>query len=360
MNLKLAASLLLPMKGQVFTIAKLHYINGVVYEVGKRGTTDLQALADLSAHTTKSGKVKHPLVRVRTLARFAEGLGLIEIIDKSQVRITALGKQYAEARSDERWQLSKGQQEILGRYIISDYYRTETIYSIATLFELYKKGYTGDELSLRFAIEIGKDDAWKSEVTFHGFTQFGLNYISELGLLEIDDKDLLIEDAEKDRRYQNDINVVRPIEVPPGKIPRPNPKRLGSSEKYTTNPRRAKNALEKADFKCELNPDHHTFINKKSGNPYMEAHHLIPMSKQGIFEFDIDVPENILCLCPTCHRKMHHSQDTDKKEILAKSFKDRKSDMEVRGIVLDINMLLGMYSIESSKDEGNLIIVNPS
>ena len=62
------------MKGQVFTVAKLHYINGVVYEVAKRGTTDIQTLADLSKHTTKSGNVKHPKVRVRTLARLAEGV----------------------------------------------------------------------------------------------------------------------------------------------------------------------------------------------------------------------------------------------------------------------------------------------
>ena len=75
--------------------------------------------------------------------------------------------------------------------------------------------------------------------------------------------------------------------MPIGKIARPNPKKIGSSEKYTTNPRRAKNALVKANFKCELNPAHQTFINKKTGNPYMEAHHLIPMSKQGLFEFDM-------------------------------------------------------------------------
>ena len=71
------------MKGQVFTVAKLHYVNGVVYEVAKKGTTDLQTLADLSAQTTKSGKAKHPLVRVRTLARLAEGIGLIEIFEKN-------------------------------------------------------------------------------------------------------------------------------------------------------------------------------------------------------------------------------------------------------------------------------------
>ncbi|HKJ34141.1 MAG TPA: HNH endonuclease signature motif containing protein, partial [Balneolales bacterium] len=95
-------------------------------------------------------------------------------------------------------------------------------------------------------------------------------------------------------------------------------------EKYSTNPRRARNALEKAKFKCELNPNHVTFTNKISKKQYMEAHHLIPMSKQGSLEFDIDVPENILCLCPTCHRKMHLAQDDDKKELLTEAFKNRK------------------------------------
>lgn len=69
------------MKGQVFTVAKLHYINDVVYEVAKRDNTDIQTLADLSQHTTKSGKAKHPMVRVRTLARLAEGVGLVEIFN---------------------------------------------------------------------------------------------------------------------------------------------------------------------------------------------------------------------------------------------------------------------------------------
>ena len=51
------------MKGQVFTVAKLHYVNGVVYEVAGQGTTDFRTLATLSAQTTKSGKVKNPLIR---------------------------------------------------------------------------------------------------------------------------------------------------------------------------------------------------------------------------------------------------------------------------------------------------------
>ena len=72
------------------------------------------------------------------------------------------------------------------------------------------------------------------------------------------------------------------------------------------------------------------------------------MSKQGSFEFDIDVPENILCLCPTCHRKIHLAQDEDKKELLNEAFKNRKSVLRERGIVVDTNMLFSMYSINKN------------
>lgn len=333
------------MKGQVFTVAKLHYINGVVYEIAKRGKTDMQTLADLSSQTTKSGKVKHPMVRVRTLVRLAEGVGLVEIFNKNKIKITDLGKQYAQNKSNEQWSISNEQQKLLGRYIISDNYRTETIYSIATLFDLCKKGYVGDDLSHKFAAEIGKLDAWKSEVTFRGFTKFGLSYISELGLHEIDEKDLLIEDISKDQRYQDDLNVVEPIILPSGEISRPNPKKYGGTEKYSTNPRRAKCSLLNANFKCEIDPSHKTFVNKKSGKQYMEAHHLIPMSKQGFFEVDIDVPENILCICPTCHRKMHLAEDKDRKESLLKAFELRKSLLPGRGVNINEKTLLEMYSL---------------
>ena len=43
--------------------------------------------------------------------------------------------------------------------------------------------------------------------------------------------------------------------IPPGKIPRPKSKNFRGTEKYSTNPGRAKITLEEAKFKCELNPD---------------------------------------------------------------------------------------------------------
>ena len=89
------------MKGQVFTIAKLHYVNGVVYFIARANSTSLDALAENAIETTKSGTAKHPKTRVRTLVRFAEGLGLVTRPSKEIVQITGLGRNYYEAREEE-------------------------------------------------------------------------------------------------------------------------------------------------------------------------------------------------------------------------------------------------------------------
>ena len=332
-------------EGQVFTVGKIHYINGVVYLAAQKGTTDLQTLADNYTETTKSGDVKHPLVRVRTLARLAEGIGLLTISKDRSVEITTLGKKYYSARVNNKWSLSKSQQQLLCNHILSDYNRTKTIYSITTLFQLCRSGYVGTELAHQFALEIGKDKAWKSDVTYEGFTKFGLSYIKELGLLEIDDRDLILEDISNERRYQESVHEVKPIQIPEGKLPRPKPREYGNRKGYISNPRISRNALEVADFRCELNQSHTTFINKKSKKQYMEAHHLIPMSKQDAFECDIDVPQNILSLCPNCHKKIHLSEDIAKRDILKKAYDMKRHQLPERGIDIDSKTLFEIYNI---------------
>lgn len=172
------------MKGQVFTVAKLHYINGVVYFTARKGTTDLDTLAEHSRETTKSGSAKHPKVRVRILVRFAEGVGLVERKDKTNVRVTDLGKSYYKARSEDVWSISTEQQEILRDHILSDSSRTQTIHAISSLLKLVENGHEGKDLSRRYAKAIEKERAWRSEVTYEGFTNFGVNYLEELGFLE--------------------------------------------------------------------------------------------------------------------------------------------------------------------------------
>ncbi|MCK9482314.1 MAG: HNH endonuclease, partial [Bacteroidia bacterium] len=57
------------------------------------------------------------------------------------------------------------------------------------------------------------------------------------------------------------------------------------------------------------------FTSKSSGNSFVEAHHLIPMSEQTNYEKSLDVEANIVALCPNCHRKVHLATDEEAQEI---------------------------------------------
>ncbi len=52
--------------------------------------------------------------------------------------------------------------------------------------------------------------------------------------------------------------------------------------------------LSSARFRCEVDPDHTTFITEASGDPYLEGHHLIPLSRQDRFPHSLDVYANLI------------------------------------------------------------------
>lgn len=75
-----------------------------------------------------------------------------------------------------------------------------------------------------------------------------------------------------------------------------------------------------SDFKCEVDPLHITFKAQKSHLPFMEAHHFIPMKFQNHFTTPLDNLHNIICLCPICHRAMHHAEVEYKYELVNKIY----------------------------------------
>ena len=58
------------------------------------------------------------------------------------------------------------------------------------------------------------------------------------------------------------------------------------------------------------------------------------MAVQDFYENNVDFVENIICLCPTCHRKIHYAINSDKKEMLQILFKKRKQAYENKVLVL--------------------------
>jgi predicted HNH restriction endonuclease len=80
------------------------------------------------------------------------------------------------------------------------------------------------------------------------------------------------------------------------------------------------------------------------GLPYMETHHLIPLKYADRFDISIDVPENTVCLCSTCHNRIHYGRN--KKEMIEYLWSLRKNDLHQVGIDIDLSEILRFYLIQ--------------
>ena len=88
-------------------------------------------------------------------------------------------------------------------------------------------------------------------------------------------------------------------------------KRLENAEKYPQkvtvamsvykkNPDVVAEALIRAKGCCEGCEKSAPFVRKKDNSPYLEVHHIIPLSVGGE-----DTLDNVIALCPNCHREKH-------------------------------------------------------
>lgn len=105
----------------------------------------------------------------------------------------------------------------------------------------------------------------------------------------------------------------------------------------------AENALCIAEFKCEIDKEHPTFIRKRLNLPYTEAHHLVPLGYSECFDWSLDVEENVVSLCSTCHNQIHYGKDAE--VLIKKLYASRKELLKQAGIVLSEQELLEMYEI---------------
>lgn len=74
----------------------------------------------------------------------------------------------------------------------------------------------------------------------------------------------------------------------------------------------------------------------------MEGHHLIPLKFQEEFSNSIDVYANIVCLCPVCHRLLHHGLISERTYVAEELFDSRSSRLIASGIDLSKKDFLKM------------------
>ena len=105
----------------------------------------------------------------------------------------------------------------------------------------------------------------------------------------------------------------------------------------------ALNAIVKANYHCEVDNNHLSFIRKTNGKNYTEAHHLIPLRFQKDFLYNLDVPANIISLCSNCHNKLHYGADI--KELLDTLYLMRKEELKKYKIDCGIDKLYEYYNL---------------
>lgn len=143
-------------------------------------------------------------------------------------------------------------------------------------------------------------------------------------------------DVDEDKAY-DDNSLTRPEYVP-----------LGGGKAVNKKARVSKQALANAHFKCEVDAGHQTFLTDK-GVPYMEGHHLIPCAYDNAERFsrergrNIDCVPNIVCLCPTCHRRVHFGSKKEKAAILKSLYEKRLEKLQSVNLGITLEELMALY-----------------
>lgn len=90
----------------------------------------------------------------------------------------------------------------------------------------------------------------------------------------------------------------------------------------------AKEILAQSNYLCFLESIHKSFVTNE-GNNYMEAHHIIPFSLGKIIKGknSTDIKENLISLCPNCHKAMHYSENLTKVKMLEKIWNYKEKEL---------------------------------
>ncbi|WP_299515697.1 HNH endonuclease [uncultured Rummeliibacillus sp.] len=116
-----------------------------------------------------------------------------------------------------------------------------------------------------------------------------------------------------------------------------------SMTKWKRNPMISRMAIILAEYKCEYDKLHMFFTSDRTGENYVEAHHLVPMEFQDQFDNSLDVEANIISLCPLCHKKIHHATKEEIEPIIRELYLKRKERLKNCNINLEFGELMKMY-----------------
>lgn len=133
-------------------------------------------------------------------------------------------------------------------------------------------------------------------------------------------------------------------------------------DKYSKHKRKylKQEVIKKYDYKCffhyysqdedEKTMHELSYFTTKKNLVYLEAHHMIQMENSKFFNHDIDIIENLIPVCPICHRKLHNANNDIVYKMLETYYNNTtKETLIKKGIFVDIETLARFYGIEEDK-----------
>lgn len=96
------------------------------------------------------------------------------------------------------------------------------------------------------------------------------------------------------------------LSAPPPTNPLSGSKVASTTTRFVRDPNVIAWVLATAAGNCEACGDPAPFL-REDGEPYLEVHHVRPLSEGGP-----DSADNAVGVCPTCHRRFHHGLDKDR------------------------------------------------
>lgn len=88
------------------------------------------------------------------------------------------------------------------------------------------------------------------------------------------------------------------------------------------------------------------YFRTKKDKIYLEGHHMIQMENAKFFQHDIDIVENIIPVCPNCHKKLHNA-NSEIVKTMVRQYCDNvdKKSLIKKGVFVDVETLLNFYGI---------------
>lgn len=125
--------------------------------------------------------------------------------------------------------------------------------------------------------------------------------------------------------------------------------RKGHGRRPKTNPILGKIAITRAYYCCEFNREHETFMSNRTHKQYMEAHHLIPVANQETiwtkYHKNIDCVENLVSLCPNCHKAFHYGTKEVKARMIETLFNAISHKYRAIGLNIPLEEIKKIYGV---------------